>query len=45
MLERADTIDIRTQTPLMPGYTIYESRDLEGADVDTDEPTPRRTTK
>lgn len=45
VLERADTIDIRTQTPLMPGYTIYESRDLEGADVDTDEPTPRRTTK
>lgn len=34
VLERADTIDIRTQTPLMPNYTINRNRDLDGLETD-----------
>ena len=43
VLERADTIDIRTQTPLMPGYMVNRESDIRGNEVDTSEPDPRRT--
>ena len=42
VLERADTIDIRTQTPLMPGYMVNRESDIRGNEVDTSEPDPRR---
>ena len=42
VLERADTIDIRTQTPLMPGYMVNRESDIRGNEVDTSEPDLRR---